>query len=219
MAPGHFVRDRLHRLVGPARAVFGSIGMISYVAPLAGSADRRETSTPAGLAYLLSPTRLSSASEARALDAVTTLRLGGCPCDLVSDATGDVTISSASLMPNVAALEIAGWSFRSFRAPEISELAARATRESIAIAARVAGRSEPAYAGLVSAFVLSAVARVVPYVMPLDIETFLRVHFVKVGEQTRLLLATSVADGARLGLPSDALSELLAKLDEGRSSG
>jgi len=218
LAPGHFVRDRIHRLVGPARAVFGAIGMISYVSPLEGSSDPRETATEPGLAYLLSPTKLSSASESRALDAVTALRLGGCPCDLVNDAIGDVALGTASLMPSVVALEIAGWSFRRYREEESSQLAARATRESITIAASVVGRSEPTYAQLVSPFLLRSAVRLVPLVSPLDMESFLRVHFAKVGEQTRLLVSTSIDDGQRLGLPTDAQRELLAKLDETRSS-
>jgi len=53
---------------------------------------------------------------------------------------------------------------------------------------------------------------VAPRLMPLDLETYLRVHFTKVGDQTRDFLRTYTSLGEAAGLPTGAL----ARLEPGR---
>ncbi len=212
LAPGHFVAERVHSVVDSTRTVFGIIGMISYQSPLEGSEDPRETGTPEGYAYYLSTTKLHGESLRRTLDAVTALRHGGCPCEQGQGVASESTLSSAALMPAMAALEEASWSFRELGRPERAETCVRAMRESLAIAGALTGQAVPTLPDWLAAAGLRAGLRLAPRATPLDIESFLRVHFTKVGEQTRLLLATTLVDGARLGLPTEALSELLRAL-------
>lgn len=217
LAPGHFVRRKVESAVGAKRAVFGSIGMISYLSPLEGSTDPREQKTPAGICYALSPTKFSGASERRALETVSALRAGGCPTDLIADATTDVAFGSAFLMPIVATLELAGWSMKEFASAEHSSLAASAIEESLNIAAAVTKLPKPAFTGLLTQWPLAIAARLAPVFMPLDIESFLRVHFTKVGTQTKLLLDTTIRDGEARSLPVDSLRELVKSLDQTRA--
>ena len=215
LAPGHFVAELANRVLGERRTVFGVIGMASYLAPMEGSDDPRETSTPAGIAYFLAMTRLSSASERRALEAVSALRAGGCPAEVVPDASRDGAFGSAALMPVVASLEISGWSFRELREGTTLDLTAAAIDESLAVAAARTGRAPPIPELARSAPALRLASHLARWA-PLDIEGFLRVHFVKVGEQTALLLAQNVSEAQRLGLPCAALEQLLAELQAAR---
>lgn len=219
LSPGYFVRERVISAVGEARAVFGGIGMISYVSPLEGSDQSREKATPPGIAFFLSPTKISGRSERRALEVVSALRAGGCATDLVSDASVEVAFGSSFLMPTVASLELADWSFKTFRADGHAELASRAIKEGLKIASAMTAHDPPPFAPLLGPFALNAATLAIPPFAPLDVETFLRVHFEKVGDQTRLLLSQTIADGQARGLEVGALKELLAALDATRKAG
>ncbi|NUP09015.1 MAG: hypothetical protein HOW73_23440 [Polyangiaceae bacterium] len=217
MTPGHFVKELVCRAVGARRAVFGVIGMLSYLSPLEGSDDPREQATPSGIAYFLARTKLSSASERRALDAAKALEHGGCPAEVVADATAEVTLSSAVLMPVMATLEVAEWSLSKFAEEQFASLASAAIAEALAVATALTGRSDP-FAPIVSnALPLRLGARIAPRFAPFDVEGFLRVHFTKVDEQTRLLLEENVTHAKRLGLPHAALDDLLSELTQRRS--
>jgi hypothetical protein len=50
---------------------------------------------------------------------------------------------------------------------------------------------------------------------PFDLERYLRHHFTKVGEQTRLMLDDLIGEGAARGLPVTRLRRLRASLADG----
>lgn len=218
LSPGHFVRRAVVSAVGERRAVFGEIGMMSYRSPLDGSDDPRETATPEGIAYLLSTTKLSSASDRRALEARSALQHGGVPAVVTTDVVTELAFATASLMPFLAGLELAGWSFETFRASPFVDLATRAMSEAVAITSAQTGRPAPLFVHAAQPFALRLGTRILPRFAPLDIEGFLRVHFTKVAEQTALLLLTLLEDANTLGLPCDALRELTRALQSHRST-
>ena len=80
-----------------------------------------------------------------------------------------------------------------------------------------AGRSfsSPWFAGafLVPAFLRLGVLAA-PIAAPLDLETYLRVHFTKVGEQTRILLAGYAERARSHGLPYDAIEAIVRGLED-----
>ena len=207
LAPGHFVRTRIDPIVGARRAVYGIIGMISYVAPLDGSNDPRETSTPAGIAYHLDKTVLSGERAGAMRDA---LRQGGVPVDVVADASIELELSSAVLMPNIACLDLVGYSFERYRS-ELASLAADATHESLTVAAALTGQAPPLYASFINSTTLQIGSWIAPRVTPLDVASFLRVHFTKVRKQTELLLGSSVEEARSRGLGCEAMAEVLER--------
>ena len=54
--------------------------------------------------------------------------------------------------------------------------------------------------------------RIAPALAPLDLETYLRVHFTKVGAQTLASLSDLVTTAKTHNLPSDALAQLQGHL-------
>jgi 2-dehydropantoate 2-reductase len=219
LSPGHFVRELVLR-VAPERAVFGVIGMLSYATPLSGSEDPRERDMPAGFAYLPSVTKLSAARQTRALELRDLLRRGGLEAEAVEDATDELTLGSAVLMPNVGCLDLVDYSFARFRG-EITDLAAAATRESLEVACALTGRAAPLGSQLLHPWTLALGTRAAARFAPLDLEGFLRVHFTKVRAQTGLLLRDTNDEAARRRLPNVALSELCERfdaVDDGRAA-
>ena len=54
-----------------------------------------------------------------------------------------------------------------------------------------------------------------PWLIPIEMETYLAYHFTKVGDQTRANLDNWIGTGERLGLPTSALAELRQRMDLG----
>jgi hypothetical protein len=198
-----------------ARIVVGLISMISYHAPLPG-----ETRFPKpGMAYYLPPSPSLFTGE-RADAVVAALRAGQQPAKRHKDAQLASLLPGSIMMAYLVGLEASGWSFRAlFRGP-YAKLAARGSREAVAALAAAHGRRVPLGLRLLARRTTLRLGLWFGVkIVPLDLETYLRVHFTKVGDQTREFMASYVALCEREGLPAEALRELIAALgDAGRES-
>jgi hypothetical protein len=116
----------------------------------------------------------------------------------------------------VAAMELGGWTFAGLRGPEQLDLAARSIREAGAITCRKAGISSGPVKIVARPMVIAGLSRLAPRIAPFDIETFFRVHFTKVGDQTLSNLSDWITEGQRTGLPTEALVALRAALIQAR---
>jgi 2-dehydropantoate 2-reductase len=167
----------------------------------------------AGIAYWAPPlTALDvSGSPARAAAVVEALRRGGIGARLELRASADGDRLAALAIPYVAALELAGWSLRSLRRGPLLELAGDAARQAgpvIATRPRV---------GLAERLVFTPggvrlMLRLLPWLVPFDLERYLAQHFAKVGPQTRLMLRLWASRGERRSLPVGAVARLAALL-------
>jgi 2-dehydropantoate 2-reductase len=206
LQPG--IEDRTHvlRFVPEDRLVSGLISLISYAAPLPGETRFREP----GMAYWFPPLSPSpfSGPAARVDAVVAALRAGGMPAKRHPDVPGLAGFPSAIMMPYLVALEAGGWSFD--RLGENAPTAARAAREAIAVvAARPEAGRRPPFIGLAARpLVVRAGLWLGRRILPLDLETYLREHFTKVGDQTRLMMSQYIDHARSRGLPSAALESL-----------
>jgi 2-dehydropantoate 2-reductase len=217
LQPGLGVRRRIAAEIADERIVQGIITFLAWPTPLEGSADPRERAAESdpGTAYLVPPIPVVGCSgprERRVLDVVGALRRGGMPADRARDVEADMAVSTALLMPMIAALEIAGWSMTAFRAGDAPDLAAGAARETLAVASAVTGKDTALQALALRAPLLKLGAALGPRFAPLDLETYLRVHFTKVGAQTRVLLAGYRARAVELGLPHERMDAVVRRL-------
>lgn len=189
------------------RIVQGLIGLLAYQAPLPGEDLPRP-----GIAYWFPPLAETpiSGPPGRALPIVAALRAGGVRSRLHPDVGWPLAMGGAVLGALVAALERSGWKIDRMRSEGGLELAARAARETIAIEAARLGRRTPLWTRLLGRRALGALVAVARRAAPLDIETYFRVHFTKVGDQMRLGLETHLARAAALGVDVPALAELAA---------
>lgn len=198
--------------VPESRLVSGMISFIAYAAPLEGEARFPRP----GMAYWFPPLSPSpfSGPDARTRAVVALLTRGGLPARRHRDVPRAVGFPSVIGMAYLTALEAVDWSLRALRASSELALAARAGREAIAIVARTWGPPAPiARLGMALAVrpVLVTLALwFAERVMPLPLEAYLRTHFTKVGEQTRLIVSSVIADGRAASLPVRELEALAA---------
>lgn len=215
LQPGLEDRDLLLSHWPEERLVTGLIAFIAYQAPMPGEARFTEP----GVAYWfppMGPSPFGGLDAGRVVDALTA---GGCPAVRKTEVARQAAWPSASLNLHVAALESVGWSWDAARQGDTLALASRAAQQAMAVAGAQLGQSVPLGWRLgvrpSMARVLMALA---PRVIPLDIETYLGVHFTKVGEQTRQNLGRYIDRGKDLGLEVGALVEMARRVDAARAA-
>ena len=206
MLPGMQVRALLDQHLPREQVVDGLIGMIAYQAPLPG-----ENVDPPGVAYVLprlSPSKFSGATPTRVRAVSDLLRRGGCPAGVVADARVSLAFSSCLMMPMVVALEGAGWRMASLRKGDWLTLAAGAAREALTLVGAELGVPAPWFRPLLRRPLFSLISYGATWLAPFDAELYLRYHFTKVGEQTRLMLRGYLDSAAERRLPAAHIGEL-----------
>jgi 2-dehydropantoate 2-reductase len=214
LLPGLRDRDLVAPLVAPERLVIGLIAFSAWHAPLGG-----EPLPEPGMAWWhppLTPSQFEGAPAA--VDPiVAALKKGGCPA-IKGDATAMAARGSSFLLPLVAAMECAGWTFAGLRSARWAGLAATAAKEALTISTSHLGISPGPLAWVLSPTLVRLATRVVPLVAPMDFEAFLRSHFSKVGDQTLLALDLWISEGQGRSLPVAALTELAGELRRARGA-
>jgi 2-dehydropantoate 2-reductase len=152
---------------------------------------------------------------------VEALRRGGLRARLVPRAATDGQRLAALAIPYIAALEAAGWSLRALRRDPRLELAAAAAREARSV---VVGQQERDLLDrlALSPDVARIVLRLMPHLVPFDLERYLAKHFSKVGAQTRLMLGewAALAESHRVAATAtNELARLLPAPDHDPSEG
>ncbi len=185
------------------RRVVGAIPFMAWQTPLPG-----ETHEPGVACWFPPLARVPfSGGSDRVKEVIALAKRGGLATQHVADTSKLGAPFTALLMASVAALEGAGWALRDFRGTW-PELAARAAREVMQ------GHGDNALWSLAAhGWFLRAVMAVGAKAVPFNLEAYLRFHFTKVGEQSRVLFREWVARGRARGTPTVALEQLLAALE------
>lgn len=215
LTPGLEDKARICRFVPEDQVVLGMIPFMSFQAPLPGS----EREVAPGVAWYcppFSPTPFSGAAARRDW-ALWALEQGGGKGASHVDVGRSSAAAAAVFQPYLVALEMSDWSFRALRRHPGLGLARRAGTEALGVVRSVHG-SAPRLPGLLNrTWVLKAITYGGPWLPPFDLETFLRVHFTKVGAQTLAMLETWSRRAAEADLPHDALDQLRDGLREWRA--
>jgi len=210
LQPGRDDRDTILAAGASAdRLVSGMITLISYAAPLPGETRYAKP----GMAYWfppMSPAPFSGPAE-RTAAVVAVLRKGGLPAKRHPDVPRTVAFPTAILMAYLVALENAGWSFRTLARDHI-QLGARGAREGIAIVSHGEGRPPLGARIIARPGLLRLALWFGRRAVPLPLEIYLKEHFTKVGDQTRLFMTDYIARGKQAGLSVAALEQLMAIL-------
>jgi len=207
LQPGLEDRTYLLQWVPEDRLVSGLIALVSYPTPLPGGP------LSPGMAWWfppLSPSRFSGPPGAVS-SVLRALERGGCPATRATRVFDTVAFASGLMMPIIAALEVAGWSLQAVLDAPIRTLATRAARQASHLA-RPTHRRWIAWL-VTGGLSLRVLAFVAPRVVPFELETYLRVHFSKVGAQTRDMLGLYCERAHASSQPHDALQALLERLD------
>jgi hypothetical protein len=208
LQPGLDDRQRLVALgVREAQLVRGLISLVSFHAPLSPT-DALQTEGTGYWFPPMSPWAFDGPAE-RVDAVVSALRRGGMPAAKKVGLEEELVFFTAALLVTVRSLEKKGWSLSALAADPSDST--KATAQSLAVVERRLSQKTPLGPSLVAAsWLVSLGARVAPFVVPFDLEAYLRVHFTKVAPQSRLLLGDLVREGQTLGLPVEALAALLS---------
>ncbi len=202
--PGLHVSDLLAPIVPSRQIVQGGIAMVAYQAPLV----EDEVDEP-GVAFTL---QTSPFTGADAVSVVAALKAGKCPAKVHPDARSMMAFGSATLMPLMAALEGADWKLKGLRKREWAKLAADAAAEAREVTAAQLGSKPPAMMGLLGASLIQLATVLAPGMLPFEVEIYLRYHFTKVRDQTRILLDRYIDEGIDRGVSITNLSVLRSRV-------
>jgi 2-dehydropantoate 2-reductase len=206
LQPGPEDREVLLRFVPVERLVTGMITLISYHAPLPG-----EQVPEPGMAYWFPPLSAApfSGPKERTTSVIQNLKQGRFPVRWARDVPAQIVFPSTIFMTLIAALQAGGWSFHGVFQGNHLTLARRATRESIAITEnKLHRRSPPGIPWLLHSWIVRLIILGMKILIPIPMETYLRVHFTKVNDQMRMYMQSYIRWGHQLGLPTQGLEEL-----------
>ncbi|MBN4072170.1 hypothetical protein JYT14_00410 [Flavobacteriales bacterium AH-315-E23] len=192
------------------RVLYGYITFIAWQAPFEGEVLQG----PEGVAYWFPyktkvPLR---GDEDRLKEVMQVLKKGKMPVVKGSNkSTGSsVQLISSVLMPLVAGLECADWSFKAFSRSKWAKIVAEAAFEAFQITGgkKRGGIFEFLFWLLINPFTLSLSLRLSPLIMPFNFEKYMKFHFMKIREQTKWILKGMLEDGEKLGIATPNLTTL-----------
>ena len=216
LLPGLDDRNWVLERYPETKLINGMISLIAYWAPL-----EDEPSIDPGWAFYfppLGPSPFSGPTEGVST-VLSVLKRGKQPAVAHPDVTGMSAFPTAVMMPLLAALELEGWKFDRLSRGRWLEAALDAMGDTLGIVEAVKGKSRPLWSRFFSAFWVKVGLKVAPYLLPLPIETYLRVHFTKVGDQTLFFLKSWQASAKVGGVSSTELAKLADSLETLRSEG
>lgn len=204
LTPGLEDREHMLKFVPESRLCWGLITFISYQAPLPGEELDRE-----GIAYWFPPLSKNPFSGPKDVTKglVSALNKGGCPAKYLKNAATASAMPSSMLMPHLVALQGANWSFQELKSSELLGIASKAAKEAMVIAGKKVGKC-PWYRGAICPLTLRMAMGMAPRLIPFDIEVYLKYHFTKVNDQTRMYIDTYLKYGSEYGLSTENIQAL-----------
>ncbi|MCX5850021.1 MAG: hypothetical protein NTW65_11320 [Deltaproteobacteria bacterium] len=189
------------RQLHPGPICQGLIGLISFQTP------------PPGIAYLAPPGSAILQDNEHGRKAACWLKAGGMPASTRKDLAWWEARTESVTICAVAALEQEGWSLDNLRHSPRLGLAIRAAREAAEACAAYLGVGSGLFSYVPIGLILRTIILLGPKLSPFPLETYLRYHFTKVGNQTRQILDGWIRCCQTHNLTHEHLSALRKGLD------
>lgn len=194
--------------IHPGPVTRALIGLVSFQTPLP-----NEEKPSAGIGYISPPRSAVIEKSAAGILAAQWLKKGGLSATTMAKLNEHEALMTAQLQPLIAALECCDWSLSALRKSELLNTAAAASNEAAVIGTHFLGapapKELPGKRWLFKFLLVTA-----PALSPFPLETYLRYHFGKVGEQTRQMLDGWIEYGTAEQQPAEALTALRKRLSE-----
>ncbi len=210
LTPGLQDREMITRFLDDKQVATGMITSVSYPAPLP-----TDPECEPGTAYWFPPMAPATfEGDAERLQPILELlKKGGMKSKRVSNLAHQAAFGTAVLMPSIAVLETVDWSFTKLRKnKERRKFLKACQEETISLVEAYLEKSRPLPLRLLSPALMAGALVIAPSVPPFDLETYLKVHFTKVGAQTRQFLSNYIEQRAERGLSSPNIEALLGEL-------
>jgi len=205
LIPGLEEQSILLQYIPKERLVCGIITLISYQAPLPD-----EVCHSPGMAYWFPPAAPAYFSGPSTIvdTIVKILKKGGQPAASHHDVSAMGSSGTAILMPILLGLEREAWSFKQFTQTSGLRDSLRAVQETLDIAAIQTEQKPPFWRHFLVPTLFKTILWLGARILPLPLEVYLKYHFTKVGDQTRLFIDSYIRLGQEQGLPTDELVSL-----------
>jgi ketopantoate reductase len=189
------------------RYIKGLVQFVAYQSPLPGGHE------PSGLHYILLPiSGLFENENARASALMKTLKKGAFRTKHQNNLNFYSSRHSSITIPLTAALEQADWKIAKLLQAENLHAGLQAAKESnLAVSQVLQQKGIPSF--FLKPGLIRLILRLMPLVFPFDIEVYLKYHFTKVGDQTRLMLEQYIAHAKKHELAHEANRHLLDVLE------
>lgn len=203
--------SRVQQVFGTQQVVAGMINMISYHTPLATEQTARE-----GIAFWIPPViPMPVDGEEQGVSALLTVLK---KANIRASWQKHFAISNAHntgfLMVFLAALELSDWQFKRLLANKtLVKTMIAAQQEVFAALQAEYGRKANLALRQTKPWMLPTILKLARHIAPLDMETYLQAHFMKVRSQTLLLLGAYMQRAHKHGITVPNLQSLVAKLD------
>jgi ketopantoate reductase len=196
----------LTRVFEAEQIVQGMITLISYQAPLV-----TENIDIPGIAYWFPPMMPMpiSGSLKRRDEVIQTFKSGKINAKASKNVFNDALFPSAFLPTFLIALEYKGWKFDALKKDQtlLKELQITLNEVFTALEKKY-NVKRPALIGLIgSPIIVKLLLSLAPKVMPMDIETYLEYHFLKVKSQTKLYINNFLKVAQELNTPHQMLEK------------
>lgn len=207
-------RDYVLSVFPEEQVVCGIVNFICYQTPLPDMPSHHPDADKHGVAYLLLPMMTAdfSGSPERVPDVAEAMASGRFNVRVEKDTARVYADRSAWMIPLVALLEQENWSFRRLLNSARLDVAVDAGKEALRIVAAKFGRRQNWTERLFSLAWVRMALPVMRFLSPMDVESFVKFHFMKTALQTRLMLKTFIEEGKKLGQATDHLENLLEEL-------
>ncbi|MDR3606663.1 MAG: 2-dehydropantoate 2-reductase N-terminal domain-containing protein [Oligoflexia bacterium] len=195
LQPGIHDAEYLLRYFSESQLVFSMVPFMAFA-------------SPAGNAFYFPPVAVAPVSGPASLakEVVSILKSGGFPAKYDKLATTKrIAFVNAALIVFVTALENSDWSLKKLGQRESLEKLALAIRQISRCIGREFQLPIPWSMRMVSPWSLKFLTILAPRLVPFDLEAYLKAHFTKVGDQTRLMMEDYIRLGRDLALPTDCL--------------
>ncbi len=205
LQPGLNDQDHLLNFIPKEQLLNGTIPIISYEAPMAG-----ETFSQPGTAFWIPPGAKGSFSAVNPkLDLLLeTFQKSNFPVKRVEDSKKQNVFAAPVLMLLIGALMRTHWSFQELKKSSHLKTMCDAISETVEIHAARVGEKAPGIRNLIGPTFFKTFMSVAPHFAPFNLETYLKVHFSKVGDQMKQGLIDYIEYGKKIGLPTSKLEAL-----------
>lgn len=210
LQPGTSTPEWIYARMDKDQVVWGLIALSAFPAPMPG----QDLPEPGQGWWVPWGSKLGfSGPTERAKPVVDAMGRGGVAVALRDDIHVDQAFMGPILANTVVPLELSGWSMKRLADDaELLGLAHRCMKECWAWAEAKTGQPTPFVPRNLSPGLLRIVLRWLLPQAPLDMETFFRVHYTKIADQTPILLKKRIEDAQELGVGTEALEALYGRL-------
>ena len=202
--------QRVKQVFDSAQVVAGMINMISYYAPLAGESVPKE-----GVAFWILPVvpmPVEGAPQALA-EVLAVLKSAKIPAVAQENFAAKNVHASSFLMVFLAVLELSDWQFKQLSANKsLLKTMINAQQEVFSALQAEYGTKPNIALTCLKTWMMPMILKVAQHIAPLNMEVYMKAHFLKVREQTLMLLQAYEQRAQQHQVSHEALSGLIKQL-------